>query len=432
MFAVLDANGNLKGLGAAHTHAESEITGLIADLAAKAPLASPALTGTPTAPTAAPGTSTTQLATTAFAAAGFALDEKLANKNAASGYAGLDASSKLTGSQQVYGTAANTAAQGNDARLSDARTPTAHAASHAAGGTDAVTLTEAQITNLVADLAAKAALASPALTGTPTAPTAGAGTNTTQIATTAFALTEAALKSGATATSTITTTGTQTALAIPAGTGDLIIRANNATLLTLQGIAAGIDGQRLTIESVGAGQVDLAHQHASATAANRLINFATVGLTSLAAGSGIAAFVYDATTARWRLLAHEQGAWITPAFNAGDFVGSSGMTWTVQAGDIVAYRYRLAGRFATLSAVFDLTSVAAPSNQGEIAVPAGLIPASYTVAAGVMFDNGVATLCQGSVFAGTGKLYVSRTDFASWQVSTNNTGVHVALSFEVQ
>ncbi len=35
-------------------------------LALKAPLASPALTGTPTAPTAAAGTKTTQLATTAF------------------------------------------------------------------------------------------------------------------------------------------------------------------------------------------------------------------------------------------------------------------------------------------------------------------------------------------------------------------------------
>lgn len=40
--------------------------------------------------------------------------------------------------------------------------------------------------NLVSQLAAKAPLASPALTGTPTAPTAGATTNTTQIATTAF------------------------------------------------------------------------------------------------------------------------------------------------------------------------------------------------------------------------------------------------------
>jgi hypothetical protein len=46
--------------------AESQVTGLTADLAAKAPLVSPALAGTPTAPTAAPGTNTTQVATTAF------------------------------------------------------------------------------------------------------------------------------------------------------------------------------------------------------------------------------------------------------------------------------------------------------------------------------------------------------------------------------
>ena len=39
------------------------------------------------------------------------------------------------------------------------------------------------------DLSGYAQLASPALTGTPTAPTASAGTNTTQIATTAFVAT---------------------------------------------------------------------------------------------------------------------------------------------------------------------------------------------------------------------------------------------------
>lgn len=46
--------------------------------------------------------------------------------------------------------------------------------------------TMADITGLVAALAAKADLASPALTGTPTAPTAGVTVDTTQIATTAF------------------------------------------------------------------------------------------------------------------------------------------------------------------------------------------------------------------------------------------------------
>jgi hypothetical protein len=51
-----------------HTGAQaiSTVTGLQTALDAKAPLASPALTGTPTAPTATAGTNTTQIATTAF------------------------------------------------------------------------------------------------------------------------------------------------------------------------------------------------------------------------------------------------------------------------------------------------------------------------------------------------------------------------------
>lgn len=55
-----------------HTHPQSEVTNLVTDLAAKAPLASPALTGTPTAPTATPGTNSTQIATTAYADAAVA------------------------------------------------------------------------------------------------------------------------------------------------------------------------------------------------------------------------------------------------------------------------------------------------------------------------------------------------------------------------
>ena len=52
--------------------AQSGVTNLTTDLAAKAPLASPALTGAPTAPTAAPGTATTQIASTAFVGAAVA------------------------------------------------------------------------------------------------------------------------------------------------------------------------------------------------------------------------------------------------------------------------------------------------------------------------------------------------------------------------
>jgi hypothetical protein len=72
----------------------------------------------------------------------------------------------------------------NDARLSDERTPSDYSVTDAKIGTNG--LSQSSIVNLTTDLAAKADLVSPELSGTPTAPTATAGTNTTQIATTAF------------------------------------------------------------------------------------------------------------------------------------------------------------------------------------------------------------------------------------------------------
>lgn len=47
----------------------------------------------------------------------------------------------------LYGTTAGTAAQGNDSRLSDARTPTAHKTSHQSGGSDELALDAAQISS---------------------------------------------------------------------------------------------------------------------------------------------------------------------------------------------------------------------------------------------------------------------------------------------
>lgn len=60
------AIANLSGTWGSITGTLSNQTDLIAELALKAPLASPALTGTPTVPTASPGTNTTQAASTAF------------------------------------------------------------------------------------------------------------------------------------------------------------------------------------------------------------------------------------------------------------------------------------------------------------------------------------------------------------------------------
>ena len=58
--------GELAGDITDQTDLNTILTGLRTDVDAKAPKASPALTGTPTAPTAADNTNTTQIATTAF------------------------------------------------------------------------------------------------------------------------------------------------------------------------------------------------------------------------------------------------------------------------------------------------------------------------------------------------------------------------------
>jgi hypothetical protein len=74
-----------------HTHPQSDVTNLVSDLALKAPLASPALTGNPTAPTQSAGNNSTRIATTAYADAIAALK---ADDNAVV---------KLTGDQTVAG-----------------------------------------------------------------------------------------------------------------------------------------------------------------------------------------------------------------------------------------------------------------------------------------------------------------------------------------
>lgn len=62
----VDSSGNVSVVDNSHNHTIANVTNLQTSLDAKAPKASPALTGTPTAPTATAGTNTTQIATTAF------------------------------------------------------------------------------------------------------------------------------------------------------------------------------------------------------------------------------------------------------------------------------------------------------------------------------------------------------------------------------
>lgn len=173
----------------------------VADVSGAAPLASPALTGVPTAPTATAGTSTTQIATTQFVINQInAISAGVTSFNGRSGSVTLQSSDLPLATTTVVGgvKAGTNLAVAGDGTLSVA-TATSSVQGVASFGTgltvtagvvtaNVVTVAgrTGSVTLTVSDVSGAAPLASPALTGTPTAPTATAGTNTTQIATTAF------------------------------------------------------------------------------------------------------------------------------------------------------------------------------------------------------------------------------------------------------
>lgn len=145
-----------------------------------APLASPALTGVPTAPTAATNTNTTQIATTAFVRAQLTASIPVTSVAGKTGTVTL-AVGDISGAAPL----ASPALTG---------TPTAPTASSNSNSTQLATTAFVQtaVTGLATSSGVAltyAPLASPALTGLPTAPTASSGTNTTQVATTAFVAT---------------------------------------------------------------------------------------------------------------------------------------------------------------------------------------------------------------------------------------------------
>ncbi|WJY13596.1 hypothetical protein PCO82_13580 [Pectobacteriaceae bacterium CE90] len=262
-----------------------------------AKLASPALTGTPTAPTASFGTSTTQIATMA------ALQTA---KGAMSGVYSVSGTNTLTATAAgalVYMTGGTTftttlpggssIALGQTIRIVNYSTVAQAVASAGSdiiyggavsGSVSSISLQPGASIILVSrgngewditggsnaiQYASGLGLVSPALTGTPTAPTATAGTSTTQLATTAFvnnALTTAtgrliAVKTF-TASSTYTkTAGTQSIIVEVLGAGapgGSAVTAGNYQACSGGGAGAFIRGRMTTVPdtvsvTVGAG-----------------------------------------------------------------------------------------------------------------------------------------------------------------------------------
>lgn len=187
---------------AAHTHAESDVTGLVTDLAGKVPTSRSINTTIPLSgggslvsdrtlsvlPASTSSVGVVELATDGETAASVVVqgnDSRLSNARTPTAHAtshepgGGDAmavdAAAGTGSLRTLGASSTSACAGNDSRLSDSRSPTTHHTSHENGGSDEIDVTglsglladaqtpashthpESDITGLVTDLAGKVA-----------------------------------------------------------------------------------------------------------------------------------------------------------------------------------------------------------------------------------------------------------------------------------
>ena len=141
--------------------------------------------------------------------------------------------------------------------------------------------------------------------------------------------------------------GAQPAFA-PGLDSDTLIWWYGATDMTLQGLAAGATGRRVTLINAGGAVCYVANESPAAAVANRLINKITGGATPIAP-RGAASWVYDSQ--QWRMTSHDQGAWIDVPFNVANF-------WAgVTAGMVGANRYTVQGK----TLIWNLQLVGAPA-----------------------------------------------------------------------
>lgn len=226
-------------------------------------------------------------------------------------------------------------------------------------GTDAWTIDssipQASVTSLTADLNLKAPLASPALTGTPTAPTPAAGDNSTKIATTAY-VDNAAL---------VAASGLDVKGSVRAATTANVDLASGMNLATIDGVSIAVNDRVLVKNQTNPAENGIYTRAAGTTANIRAFDFNEASEVT----SGLFCFVEEGTT-------QADTGWVLTTNNP-ITLGTTGLTFTQFSG---------AGQYvwgAGLSATGNTVNVGAGTGisvaADTVGIDTAVVPRKYSV-----------------------------------------------------
>lgn len=213
---------------------------------------------------------------------------------------------------------------------------------------------------------------------------------------------------------------------------DTLIFWTGASDMTVTGFTGGAAaGQRITIKNTGSKVAYFAHQSGSSSAGNKLTNLVTSGTTPVATGGWIA-YIYDGTD--WQLDDQDQGAWLDIAYSAGNFTGSSTITWTVDAGDQGSLAYKVKGKEITIAGVISTTTVSGVGTDLRIAMPNSL-KTNRTVVGICRVNDAGAGLVAGIVYvlaSGGTTINFETMSGSNWNAATNTTALQFSIACELQ
>lgn len=125
--------------------------------------------------------------------------------------------------------------------------------------------------------------------------------------------------------------------------------------------------------------------------------------------------------------------WVNVPYVAGDFTAAAG-TWTVDAGDVISFKYTVIGRVMIIEFAFNSTTYGGgPGNELRFKIPGGFVGKTTDVLSAIRAnDNGVETVGYCGDVAAANYIRCWRGAFLNWDnTSVNNTTVQGACFIEI-